>query len=379
MASEAELLSLLIGEIYDAALDSSRWVDTLEKIRTFVVGCAASLYSKDAASKHGAILYDDGGIDPQYKASYFDRYIKLDPSNIAMFCAKVGEPFSTDDLIPYDEFVASRFYKEWGQPQGLVDVINVVLEKSATSIALLGVFRHERNGLVDGETRGRMRLLVPHVRRAVLIGRVVDFKTAEAATFADTLDGLAAGMFLLDAAGRIVHTNASGLAMLDRGTPLRQVGGKLGALDAGAEQELREVLAVAANGDGAVGTKGIAIPLPSPESAPYVAHILPLTDGARRKASANYSAVAAIFVHKAALNTPAPAEIIATLYKLTPSELRVLLAVAEIGGVAATAEALGISEATVKTHLQHLFDKTGTRRQIDLAKLVASHASPLAR
>ena len=86
---------------------------------------------------------------------------------------------------------------------------------------MFGVFRHERHGLVDDETRRRMRLIVPHIRRAVLIGRAIDLKTAEAATFADTLDGLSAGMFLVDATGRIVHANASGHAMLHERSVLR--------------------------------------------------------------------------------------------------------------------------------------------------------------
>ena len=42
-----------------------------------------------------------------------------------------------------------------------------------------------------------------------------------------------------------------------------------------------------------------------------------------------------------------------------------------------TAEALGIGEATVKTHLHRLFGKTGTSRQADLVKLVAGFSSPL--
>jgi DNA-binding CsgD family transcriptional regulator len=41
------------------------------------------------------------------------------------------------------------------------------------------------------------------------------------------------------------------------------------------------------------------------------------------------------------------------------------------------AEALGIGEATVKTHLQHLFAKTDTSRQAELVKLVAGFANPL--
>ena len=60
----------------------------------------------------------------------------------------------------------------------------------------------------------RMGSLAPHFRRAVNIGRVIDLHKVEAASLADTLDGIAAGMFLVDAAGRIVHANARGLAML---------------------------------------------------------------------------------------------------------------------------------------------------------------------
>jgi DNA-binding CsgD family transcriptional regulator len=38
---------------------------------------------------------------------------------------------------------------------------------------------------------------------------------------------------------------------------------------------------------------------------------------------------------------------------------------------------LGISEITVKTHLQHIYEKTGSSRQVDLVKLVAGYMSPL--
>ena len=124
-------------------------------------------------------------------------------------------------------------------------------------------------------------------------------------------------------------------------------------------------------------SKGIAVPLTARDGERYVAHVLPLTSGERRRAGASYAAVAALFVHKAALETPSPPEIIARHYKLTPTELRVLLAVVEVGGVPEVAEALGIGEATVKTHLHRLFAKTETTRQADLVKLVAGFSNPL--
>jgi hypothetical protein len=39
--------------------------------------------------------------------------------------------------------------------------------------------------------------------------------------------------------------------------------------------------------------------------------------------------------------------------------VRVLLGIVQVGGVPETAEALGVAEATVKTHLHRLFAKTG--------------------
>ena len=82
-------------------------------------------------------------------------------------------------------------------------------------------------------------------------------------------------------------------------------------------------------------------------------------------------------MHEAALDTPSPPEVIAKSYKLTPMELRVLLAIFEVGGVPEVADALGVAETTVKTHLGRLYQKTGTGRQADLVKLVAGFSNPL--
>jgi DNA-binding CsgD family transcriptional regulator len=375
---ETAQVSELIGDIYDAALDPSLWPLVLGKAKGFVGGVAASLYSKDAVNKCGNMFYQNaGGIDPHYQHLYFDTYVKLDPTTTGHFFAELDVPVATNDIIPYQEFLETRFYREWARPQGLVDHVVAVIEKSNTSAALFGVFRHQRDGLVDDDARRRMALIVPHVRRAVLIGKAIDLKTAEAATFADTLDGLTAGMFLVDATGRIIHANTTGHALLREGDFLSAIGGRLVAGDPQIDRLFRDIFAAAGNGDAAIGIKGIAVPLISRGGEHHVAHVLPLTSGARRRAGIATSAVAALFVQKAALDMPSPPEAIAKAYKLTPTELRVLLAVIEVGGGPEVAEALGVSTETVKGHLGQLYVKTGARRQVDLVKLVAGFSSPL--
>jgi DNA-binding CsgD family transcriptional regulator/PAS domain-containing protein len=375
---EPQQVQSLIGDIYDAALEPARWGDVLCKARDFVGGAAAVLYGKDTTRTSANIYHDDGGIDPHYKRLYLDQYVRLDPTSTAEFFVDIEQPAATGDLMPYDEFVETRHYREWARPQGLVDHLRVALQKTATGIALFGVFRDRRQGRVDGEMCRRMRCIAPHVRRAVLIGSVLDRKSADAAAFADTLDQISAGVFLVDAAGRIAHANASGRAMLNERCVLRGGGDKVVAIEAGADRELSRTLAMAGDGDATVGAQGIAVPLTARDGGHHVAHVLPLTAGERRRAGAGYAAVAALFVYKAGLASRSRPEAIARLYKLTPTELRVLLAIVEVGGVPEVAEALGVGEATVKTHLHRLFAKTETRRQADLVKLVAGFASPLA-
>ncbi|MFX4827872.1 helix-turn-helix transcriptional regulator, partial [Acinetobacter baumannii] len=62
-----------------------------------------------------------------------------------------------------------------------------------------------------------------------------------------------------------------------------------------------------------------------------------------------------------------------------PSELRVLMAIFEAGGVPEISARLGIAETTVKTHLGRLFEKMGAGRQADLVKIAAGFAAPFAR
>ena len=83
-------------------------------------------------------------------------------------------------------------------------------------------------------------------------------------------------------------------------------------------------------------------------------------------------------MRKATLEVPSAFEVICKTFELTPTELRVLLAIVEVGGIPEVATAFGVADTTVRTHVTRLFEKTGTSRQADLVKLVAGYATPLA-
>lgn len=374
--SESEQLSALIGDIYDAALDPELWPSVLQSVCTFVPGSMATILSQDPI-KNTANIYFSWGIDQYYETLYLDRYYTLNPLFPAILFFSTGDVYGLTDIMSHAEMGESRLYKEWMEPQGFIDFVGCNLEKSVTSVAFHAVVRHRSDGFVDDEARRRMRLVGPHVRRAILVGKVINLNKVEAAVLADALDGLAAGMFLVDSSGRIAHANAAGQEMLAEGTVVNMAGARLLANEPQANQALREVLGRAAAGDAALGTKGIAVPLVARNGMDHVAHVLPLSSARRRQAGILYGAVAAIFVQRATLDLQSPLEAVSRRYGLTAGELRVLGALVSAGSVTATADLLGISEGTVRNHLHRLFEKTGTSRQAHLIKLASGFASPL--
>jgi DNA-binding CsgD family transcriptional regulator len=220
-----------------------------------------------------------------------------------------------------------------------------------------------------------MALIVPHVRRALRIGNATGLEHPGNEVFADVLDGLNTAIFIVDEQGRIVHANVTGHDMLYANDILRSVGGRLTASDAQVNHTFKDLFAAAAKGDASFGAKATAQAMTAHDGERYVAHVLPLTSGERRWTGIAFASVAAVFVRKVALESSIDS--IAQTYKLTPTELRVLNSIVEVGGVPETAEALRMAGTTVKTHLYRIFEKTNASRQADLVKLVAGYSNPL--
>jgi DNA-binding CsgD family transcriptional regulator/PAS domain-containing protein len=371
--SEDNELSCVVGSIYDAALDPALWTDALARIAEFVGGQAGALGSKDMVSKFVNVDHHVGR-DLQYMQMHSETHGEFDPlASVPRF--DVGQVVSPPEPMTHDDDC-----EEWVRPRGRGDIAVAVRARPGKSGEFLSVVRSEANGMVDNgndmvdhEMHRRMSLVAPHARRAVLIGRTIDQKANQVATLADALDSLSAGVFLIEANGRIVHANAAGRGILGVDDFLRSIGGRLVARDTKINRTLQDIFA--GRGDLEIGSKGIALPLTARQGEGHIAHVLPLAAAARRPGAAR--TVAAVFVCRATLETPSSADVIRRAYQLTPTELRVLLAIVNIGGIPEVATALGVADTTIKTHVGRLFEKTGAGRQADLVKVVAGFSTPL--
>jgi DNA-binding CsgD family transcriptional regulator len=372
MQDEASLIQLA-GEIYDAAIDPVRWPNAIERAVRFVGGAAGWLIARDSIRGTSQVFYGFAE-QPGYRQAYLDTYIQIEPVSHAISSLQPGEAISNSGVTSRDEFLKTRFYKEWMEPQGWLDNASVVLDRRPTKISAFAIVRSKQDGWVDESVLWRMRLIAPHLRRSFLAGEIIHEKATEAAALAETLDGIDAAVFFVDTEGNIVDKNANGAAMLAESL-------LSGAMIA--QQTLPEYVVgatlldafVRARQNGASNSRDFCAPLKMRNGDQYVLHAMPLAPGHQWETSANHRAVAVLFVQKATIGSAEAAEAIARQYKLTRMELRVLLTLVQGGGAPETARSLGIAVSTVRTHLRRLFSKTGTSRQLDLAKLVAGFSS----
>jgi DNA-binding CsgD family transcriptional regulator len=257
----------------------------------------------------------------------------------------------------------------------MVDFMMFFLMHEPMHLSTLGVGRNERQGIITEREIELGKLLLPHLRRAVTISKVLDVRTIVGEWMAEALDALRCAVMLINEHGTILHANRSAEHMLDAGGgPIQSAQGVLQATAPSAASELRSALTLAAGNEAGIGKTGLAIRLTEPDVPPVFAHVLPLT-GSDFRTRLQPAAVAAVFI-----GTPPDAQegadALASAFGLTPAETKVLANLFAGRTLVETAATLGITRPTAKTHLEHIFLKTGVTRQAELMRLWTGLISP---
>jgi DNA-binding CsgD family transcriptional regulator/PAS domain-containing protein len=377
--ASVEKFSDLIGSVYDCVIAPERWTEVLDQICADF-GFATGALSVASLSNMKAVVNAVSGSDlaqmAQNGVGYGPDIIELWGGAERIQQYPLGEPIVQSQAVRPDVISSNRYYREWALPKGLFDAVAVGLVRDRTMVGNAIFSQHESAGRIDDAQVDGLRLLAPHIRRAVTISNLFDMKTVEANTFAATVEALTVGVVLADEDSNIVHTNAAAAAMLAAGDPIVTRHGRIAVQSAATTAALQSAVAQAAKDEATLGQKGIGIPIPRQGGDPLVIHVLPLRRSHTRSGLIQ-SAAAAVFVTSASGPPRLPHDALNQLYDLTPAEIRIFELICEGHTRDAISALLGVSVSTVKSHLIHVFEKTGCRRQVDLVRLAKSLTFPV--
>ena len=213
-------------------------------------------------------------------------------------------------------------------------------------------------------------------RQAVAISDALDLTILRSKAFEATLNALTSSVYLTDRHSRIIYMNDAAKREVGTSTAISVANSHLAPTDRKAHLALARAINEAAGDKADRLTRGFTIALPGIDDAGLIATVLPLAHNYQSVGGA-FPGMAAIFVQDPIVMPRLPGEAFAKLYGLTRSELRVLIAMAPGLSVKEASNVLGVSESTAKTHLQHIYGKTGTSKQTELLHLFMSSAPPV--
>ena len=372
-----ERLSDIIGSVYDCVLQPQEWSRTLPLISAFGESAASSMVVQGRVSNSGARVFEDGDRQ-SFLRLYFEKLAASRmPAMKQVAFDHLGEVATMTMLAGEREPLNSDFYLKWVRPLGFRDVIGVLVLKSGKRVAWFSVARSDVQSRFTEADLRQMELLSPHICRALLISDALDLQSIVATRLAETVDHLSTGILLTEESGRIAYMNGSAEAILKDGNALKSKDGRLVAVRPHARDALSRALEESSAGKAPSTSGQHAIPLPDEEGSGLIANVLPLQWRDGRNPLATLPGAAAVIIQDPAEGAAPPMEAIGLLYGLTAAERNVLEHVAASHTPQETADRLGVSINTVKTHLQKIFAKTNTTRQADLVRLVARSTAPL--
>lgn len=363
-SDEAELLRLAVIA-HESSSDPCDWPRFLEEAAR-AIDADVLLLQRHYFLERRSQTIATFGMGQKFTDSYNGYYSKLNVWRDRNKSAYVKGRTVFDQLqCPRALLKRTEFYNDHLLPNRATHSMGGVIERQGETALVLTSLRDEPKGSFGGEQGRLVERLLPHLSRAFIAQeRLQVLEGGERA-----LNALSLGVVLLASDSRLVFSNRAADDMLrtDDGLSLRH--GRLVASTSNTDAALLRMLQYAvAPGECVECPSDVLVMRPSGRR-PYHVIAAPL-----RRRPAPFAGIAApvalVLIRDSELQRPVGLDALKQGYGLTSREAELALAFSEGETLQRTADRLGITYETARTHLRHILSKTGTSRQAELMALL---------
>jgi len=369
---ELDKFSQLVSSIYDAGLDFEQWPVVLEQL-------ADALEASSAVFRAGNLLNTQGKwisvrIDPAFDPLYAAYYKEANKLWQRAGIRPVESCVSDREVISKEELVRTEFYNDFLLRQDIHTALRTYVLAKDDWQAVISVGRSPRRGEWECEHLDLLRRVAPHLHRAAQINLRLAGARFDAESSAEVLNNLACGVIIVSGDGKALFANAAAEAVVAAADGISLDATGLRAAHRQQSAALRKLIAAAAAGGAESKAAGGVLSLSRPSGRrPLATLVAPLH--VRTGWFVNRQRRAIVFVVDPERAPIVPQKYLQHLYNLSPAEAAVAVRILRGEGLQAVADSLRITLATVCTHRQRVFEKTGTRRQGELIRVILEGAA----
>jgi len=370
----ATTAALALG-LYESLLDEGGVLPALGEVARRVGASShfSHIISYRRGRPQGTIMEGMGGLSASAREDYARFWVRHDPRATALANMPAGV-YDMAELVSAETFANSRFWREWGAPNGAAfHSLSVPLLRDGDRMGCVVFLRRQSEAPFDPTERQLLERLFPHLQRVFTAeGQLAETRRAPPGLWRG-IDALPDGVALVDATRGLSFANLA-LQRIAAQNDGMVLGGPTGLVIADPRARLalaRAVQAAFAAAGGRVGflplSNSVAVPRPS-DQAPWLVRALPLPGG---RPGALSSGVGALLLVTDPNGRTAPAaSMLAQLFSLTPAEAALGAALAAGRKPEEHAQRRGISFETVRSQLAAIRRKTGCHSQGELAALL---------
>lgn len=360
----------LIELTYDAALAPEKWPVLMGRLVTAVGTRSAILRENYATGSVG--LFEAMGYDPAFVAAYREHFANLDYYAPILRRTPIGSPLRGSEAVPWERQRKTEFFNDYFVAQGIHHAFGCILARNDSYDLLFGMQREVGQPDFSEDDFRLIRLVAPHMARAVQINRRMAEVTTQTHWAWSALDCLRVGVILLDGRGRPLHVNRAAERLTGGGNGFGVGREGLTLPAANDTARLRRLIADAADlatGRGGAAGGCLRVSIVGSRAATLQFQVIPLPHGLSERPwdPSQADECVAVFVSTAGGPRLSWSRMMA-LHGLTRAEARLASMLAEGISLEEAAATLAVSIGTVRSQLKSVFAKTGVTRQ---AKLVA--------
>jgi DNA-binding CsgD family transcriptional regulator len=347
--------------LLDAAVDPSRWQNAMEAIAQYADATGTVLLQ---VKGRGPGTPHSRSLDEIYDVYFRDQWHLRDERNRGLPFIKTKGIFVDQDFASRDELESSDYYPgflakfdaNWSAVIGF---------SNADDEWCLIVQRGDKKGFYDSREQSDLVRLAPYLNQAALLARNLAY--ANATGMIDAYESVGCACFLLDHFGKVIKHNAQAQSILGDGLDLSQRTVKCASpLDSLALANL--IAGIRQNTAQNATNPAPFVLAHRPPKRPLIIQAICLSG----LTAAIFSPAKSILLVSDPEKRPAaaPPDLLKKLFNLTLTEVVLLSHLDQEVTLPAAAEIMGISFETARSHLKHIFSKTGTNRQSDLLMLI---------
>jgi DNA-binding CsgD family transcriptional regulator len=361
----------LVEALYDAALGRQSWDDCGRQLVDTLGGKTLILSTHDSRHTTADVVVTLG-MNAQVTQEYA-QFARHDVWALgALERGAIGKAVTSPDVVEDRVLLQSYIYNEYMR-RSRVDIrylAGAMLPLHGGRHAAVGIHRpHDANDFTPGEI-GLLGRILPHLQRALEVRQRLQPVERPVAAAWHVLDRLNFGVILMNAAGRLLHANAAGEAILRAGDGLMRTPDGLRACNKDDDRRLQQLVGRLRHGLGTIHSSGghVSIRRRSGRQA-YAVMLAPVPAGlvgTDRTAPAFM-----MFVSDPGAKIVSDLAALADLFGFPPAEARLVLALLSGTPLPKFAQQAGISYNTARTQLARAMARTESRSQLDLVLLVA--------